>query len=273
MITEPGTYPHLSDEDYHADPALGSTGLRNVLRSPLTYYSKHLDPNRPKAEPTAAMVAGTLTHLLLLQPDRFHEQYTVRPSWVDGRKADGKEWLAANKDRIILTEEQMHVAEGQVASIKAKPMVYALFEGCQSELPMFWRDPETGVLCKIKPDSIKQAGGGVVLADLKTTSDASPAGFSKSAGALGYHIQQSFYCEGYEAVTGVPVIGFVFVAVSNEYPYDCAMYMLDDVAESHGKLKVRQALNAYAKCKADGVWPGFGSDIKTLSLPPWTLKD
>lgn len=263
----------MTDEEYHADPALGSTGLRNVLRSPLTYYSKHLDPNRPQDDPTAAMIAGTLTHTLLLQPEEFHKRYVVRPDWVDGRKKDGKEWLEMNSDRICLKEEQMAVAEGQVASIKSKPSVYALFEGAQTEVPMFWIDKETGALCKIKPDSVKQAGGGVVLADLKTTSDASPAGFSKSAGAFGYHIQQSLYCEGYEAVTGVPVIGFVFVAVSNEYPYDCAPYVLDDVAESHGKLKVRQALNTYAKCKADGVWPGFGSDIKTLSLPPWTLKD
>lgn len=268
-----GIYPDMTDEQYHAHSALGSTGLRNLLKSPLTYYAKHLDPNRPVTEPTPAMLAGTLTHTLLLQPELFQQKYVVRPEWVDGRKKDGKEWLEMNSDRICIKEEQMLVAEGQVASIKRKPSIAALFEGAAYELPMFWTDPDTGVLCKIKPDAAKSAGGGVVLTDLKTTSDASPDGFAKSVGNFGYHIQNAFYSEGYQAVTGVPVIGFVFVAVSNEYPYDCAAYMLDDAALINGAQKIRRALGIYAECSAEGRWPGLSDEIQTLSLPPWTLKD
>ncbi len=37
----------LSNEAYHATPALSASGLKRLARSPLHYYSATLDPFRP----------------------------------------------------------------------------------------------------------------------------------------------------------------------------------------------------------------------------------
>jgi len=261
----------MSNDEYHSLDALGSTGLRLVLESPAKFYARSRDPNRPASKTTDNMLAGTLFHTLMLEPHLLDKQFVVMPEELDARTKAGKEWKAANKDRTIITEEMMSVAEGQKASVMRNPDIASLLEGGVNEQSIFWFDFETGVLCKCRPDKRKLAGGGQLVVDLKTTQDASPEGFAKSVANYGYHNQGEFYTDGIEFATGIPVIGFVFVAVESTYPYLCASYVLDDLARESARLKNRAALRRYAECNKTNQWPGYEQSIQPLSLPKWAL--
>jgi hypothetical protein len=61
----------ISNEQYHADPAVSASHLHAIARSPYHYWSRYLDPNRKPVEPTAAMRLGSLVHCAVLEPDEL----------------------------------------------------------------------------------------------------------------------------------------------------------------------------------------------------------
>ena len=105
MTTEhaPGIWFGLPEEEYHADPALSSSGIRNLLISPLDYWaSSRLNPDYVD-EKTEAMITGTAFHRRLLEPVRFADMYACKPSKDDYPDAiDGADKLRAECERLDL---------------------------------------------------------------------------------------------------------------------------------------------------------------------------
>lgn len=98
-----GIYFGMSEEVYHADPALSASGIRNLLISPLDYWIN--SPLNPEYEDrkTDSMVAGTAFHRRLLEPERFAELYAGVPTKDDYPDAiDGADALKAECDRLGL---------------------------------------------------------------------------------------------------------------------------------------------------------------------------
>jgi hypothetical protein len=108
--------------------------------------------------------------------------------------------------------------------------------------------------------------------DLKTTADASPEQFSRSCASFGYALQNAFYIDCCEAA-GLEAHSFIICTVENSAPYLCTVYELDDLSVEWGRDHYKKALNRYRECLALDDWPGFPSDITTISLPSWTLKN
>lgn len=259
----------MPNDAYHAHPAIGSTGLKTLARSPAHFYGQHIDPKRPKREATPAMKAGTLLHCVLLEPSEVDARYVVRPDGLDARTKAGKEWMESASGREIVTSEALALAKLQAASLRAFPDVGALLSDGEAEVSVFWIDPETGAHCKCRPDFVAQAGRGVILVDAKTTQDASPQNFPRSVWNFGYHLQAAHYSEGYERATGVPVLGMVFAAVEADYPHAAAAYMLSDEAFERGRIERRRLLSLYADCLARDQWPAYSSAIEPINLPAW----
>lgn len=261
----------MTNEAYHSLPALGSSGIRALLRSPAHYYGTTLDPNRPVRD-DSRFLAGTLAHCCVLEPSQFGKRYIVKPEGMDGRTKEGKAWAASVAPGMtIISDDQAMTAWRQAASILRLPEIAELINGARTEVSAFWQDAATGVDCKCRPDWLSEVGSGVIIPDLKTTQDASPEGFAKSVARYGYHIQASHYSDGFERASGRQVLGFIFVCVEADYPHAAAAYMLDDEAMEKGRDEVKRALALYAECKASGVWPGYPNTIQPLSLPHWAL--
>lgn len=91
---EPGIYFGLPEDEYHADPALSSSGIRKLLTSPLDFWvNSPLNPGYVD-EKTEAMIVGTAFHRRLLEPARFAEMYATAPDKGDYPDAvDGAEDL------------------------------------------------------------------------------------------------------------------------------------------------------------------------------------
>ena len=73
-----GLVPDMPAEVYHAINAMSAGGLKRMKQSPAHYYGAHLDPQRPPpAAPTPAMLAGTLMHCALFEPEAIDAEYEV----------------------------------------------------------------------------------------------------------------------------------------------------------------------------------------------------
>jgi hypothetical protein len=263
-----GLHPLMPADEYHGIMAMSAGGLKRMRQSPAHFYGLQLDPHRPQSEQTPAMRAGTLMHLALFEPHLL-ATLAVRPADLDGRTKEGKAWAAEHAGRQIVSAADLATAKAQAAAVRSIPEVSALMRDGAPEQSAFWIDPETGELCKCRPDWTSPAGEGVILVDGKTCQDASADGFGRAIWNFGYHLQAAWYSDGFTAATGLKVHGFVFAAVESAWPHAAAAYMLgDDVLEA-ARRENRRLLNTYAECKRNGIWPGYSTGIQLVNLPKW----
>lgn len=288
---DPGLYRDISIDEYHAGPGISKSGLDDIDRSPAYFYATHMAPNRPAPKERSGQLEGTLAHCAILEPDEFGKRYAVVPhdaprrpteaQWNAKRPSDDsvaamdwwRQFNEANAGKIVITGDQYEVAMRQAESVRLLPDVAEALASGWAEESAYWIDPETGVLCRCRPDWNHPCGdAGTILLDVKTYSDASPAEFARQVARKKYHRQDAFYSDGYGLASGRTVLAFIFVAVETEYPFGACAAMLDDPSKEQGRIEYRRPLDLYAACKKSGVWPGYSTGIETISLPAWAIS-
>lgn len=176
-----------------------------------------------------------------------------------------QEWAENNPDRIVLSEDEWNKVHGMLTALMQNKWASKLLwpeKGGKAEQTIYWVDEETGELCKVRPDFLRYD---IIPVDLKSCNDATPEGFAKSVEAYGYDMQEQFYLDGIEAVTGKRPANMPFVVVEPEPPHLVAVYILDDSYKAIGKGLVRRALQTLKECRDKNEWPGLPEEISTLS--------
>jgi exodeoxyribonuclease VIII len=255
----------MNNAEYHAMPGISKSGLDLINRSPAHYRWAKDNPS----DPTPAMRLGTLTHLAVLEPDRFNSECIVMPV-LDRRTKDGKlrweQFQADYPDHELLTSDEHTRIMSIRDAVRAHPMARKLMDRiAEVEVSTFWKDPISGIECRCRPDAELDNG---MLIDLKTTRDAGP-GFERSVRQYRYHVQAAFYGDG---LGGMEVRPMVFIAVETEAPYLVSCNIIGPDSLVAGREAYRRNLDTYAKCVESGIWPGYSDAIQTINLPDWELE-
>lgn len=265
--SEPGIYAGLSNAAYHAGPGVSKSQLDTLAKSPLHYWDQYLNINAPPRTETPAMRFGTAVHAAILEPELF-VNWVVMPD-VDGRTKEGKaakmaalEEASARGVEIISAGDHAKVRDIALA-FSSQPHVSSLMrdEG-HPELSVYWNDPDTGIFCRCRPDWLEP---GFVL-DLKTTEDASPRAFQRSAYSYRYWVQAAYYLDGLKA-NGVPVGDFIFAAIEKSSPHVCAGYMASAQFLDAGREEYKRLLRILRQCLDRNVWPGYQENVQFIELP------
>ncbi len=155
-----------------------------------------------------------------------------------------EEWMANNGHRIVLDPEAWDQLHRMREAVYALPEARAILDlEWVAEQSVYWVDPQTGVLCRCRPDLWARKAR--IILDVKTTDDASAEGFAKSIANWGYDVQDPFYSDGIEVATGKPLVGFLFLAVEKSacvvdgVAKGVAVYRLDDASRDLGRAKYR----------------------------------
>lgn len=262
----------MDNTDYHAHPAISKSHLDQVARSPLHYWARYLDPNRVPTEPTPAMAIGTAVHTHVLELDQWDARYAIAPESIDRRTKMGKaEWevfTTAATGRTVLSRADAELVMRMGHAVYSHPAA-AMLLGLpgKTETTHMWDDAATGLQCKCRPDWLTDDGS--LIIDLKTTEDASPAGFRKSIANWRYHVQAAWYLNGIEQATGTRPNQFIFICVEKKAPFAVAVYAADAEMIQIGNEAAARDLDVLATCKAAGAWPGYSDQIETINLPSW----
>lgn len=261
----------MDNAEYHRHTAVSKSHLDQVARSPLHYWSRYLDPNRVVPEPTAAMAIGSAVHTHVLELDKWDATYAVAPDGLDRRTKEGKAaWAAFEaeaKGRTVLSRADADLVMHIGRAVFAHPAAAMLLQlAGKAETTHMWTDEATGLQCKCRPDWLSDCGS--IVLDLKTTEDASPAGFRKSIANWRYHVQAAWYLHGLKQAGHRPE-QFIFVCVEKKPPYAVAVYAADAEMIEAGMTTARLDLDKLAVCKAADHWPGYSEQIETISLPGW----
>ena len=262
----------MTNEDYHAAPGLSASGLKLLARSPAHFrFATAVD--------TEALRFGTAAHCAVLEPERFTAEYIRAPEGVDRRTKEGKAAWAEFEERaagrnILKAEDYANVA-GLAASARDHPIARKFFTGGTAEQSVFWTervyyggDGEMGVMCKCRPDYVKETEDGAVIVDLKTTRDAGAGKFSRAAyWDYGYHIQAAHYMRCWEAATKQRPAAFVFVAVEKTFPWAVNVFQAAPDFLAAGAARCQELYKVYAACVERDEWPGYPALTHDLNLP------
>jgi PDDEXK-like domain of unknown function (DUF3799) len=263
----------LTNEQYHKAPGLSSSGLRLLLTSPYKYWDKVLNPNAPKpAETKKHFTVGTAAHTAVLEPERFNESIIVLPEDFNGRlkkhKEEREQLIQQNPQKDLLTHAEYLDIVAMQKTAHANQAAQKVLGNGQAEISIFWRDEETGVLCKCRPDYLRED----FIVDYKTTDDGSRDGFQRSSYRYGYHIQDAWYSEGVRSLHGRD-LPFVFLAQEKTRPYSLGLYSLDAKSKRVGAAKCRLGMRLYADCASRDYWPGYPEKVVSISLPGYAFKE
>jgi exodeoxyribonuclease VIII len=248
---------------YAAIPAVNWSTLREMSRSPRHYQHRLQTPR----EDTGPMRFGRAVHCSVLEPDQFPLDFGV----YDGARR-GKDWTefaAVNEARTILTRAEYDTCLAVRDAVRSDPVAGPYLQaGLETEKTLEWTDAGSGLNLKSRLDLLGQG----IVADLKTTRDAGPDEFAKTAARLKYVHQLSFYTRGAEAVTGEPHDA-VIIAVESEAPHDVCVYELSEDDLWTAGQEIDDLLRRVAECERTGHWPGRFDTRQTLAVPWWAFED
>jgi len=282
-----GLFPGISNEDYQNGPGESSSTVKHAAKA-LKIYKSYRD-GEIKFKETEATEMGTAIHSIVLEPNKFDDEYAISPPDI---KRPTKTQLTAknpavktleqiefwerfdneNTGKIIISTKMYDCACRVRDSIMVHPEAKDLFQNGEAESSGYYLDQDfahgegTNMLCRYRPDYRTDN----YILDLKSCIDASKDGFNKAIGNLGYHISAAHYLAGDAACKGTDHRQFIFVAAEKIPPYMVAVYLVSEKDLELGFWIRRRALNAIKTARKKKEWPGYNSDVAIeTQLPPY----
>lgn len=259
----------MSNEEYHSSPAISKSALDEFAKSPLHYWDRYINPDKPTRKPTEAMLMGSALHTLVLEPHKFDQEYAVSPEF-DKRTKLGKEeflvWQHENEGKIHISKDDYISCQRMQDAIQKHPVARTLLDGTgKAETSIFWMQPSLASLpCRCRPDYITPSGA---IVDLKSSLTASKTGFMWKAYDMRYHVQAAFYRQGFRAAFGEYPEDFLFVAVEKTAPYMVSVQRATKEFIEEGTEEMVENLRGIASCRVSGIWPGYNNDEIIDLLP------
>ncbi|WP_339050817.1 PD-(D/E)XK nuclease-like domain-containing protein [Rickettsiella endosymbiont of Xylota segnis] len=265
---KPGLYD-LSIEDYHRGPGLSRSGLMEFKRSPYHYWYKYLNPDYKPEPATPAQTIGNALHTLILEPNEFNKRYFVIPEFNKATKEGKERWQLIKSElgkKETLSAHQYEILQAMTASLKKNKLATQLIEYAEIEQSLYWTDPDTGILCKCRPDILRNN----LVCDLKTAQNGSPRSFQYATFDYGYYIQAAMVREAIKQLKQKIIKDFLFLVIEKARPYAISIYQLDEASLDKGYQEFKTLLVRYQHCLESNDWPAY--TIQEVSLPRYVFS-
>lgn len=289
----------IDDPGYFRLKSIDQSQLKQFLKNPADWAYHRLNDDH---KPTDAMKFGTAFHAYLLGTS----DVVSLPEGESFRSKDNQKWRADQLEagNIIVSYNDMQLLkrmkEGieQTSLMPEYPDYMEIIEQGTKEQCIEWKDRQTGLMLKAKPDLIP--AGTDYLVDLKTAQKADAESFAKEVINYGYHIQTVFYraavaaCKpdafdrGSKAPSTMQFWVFEKTDACDWQPFSCSD---DNPITNLAATSIRQALLGIAlmvkKAKEEGyaentpdpvdaaakyaLRHGFNKKVKEVSFQNWQL--
>ncbi len=293
QITKPGMYSGIPLETYHSPdicadphptkpgkfvtvPSVSSSMLRALnpdIGSPAHFYAKWTgNPEyQPDDEEKRHFVVGRALHHLVLGEKFFAKVFVAQPDeyesidkktgeatlkkWTYGADVC-KEWREKMRKagRSPLAPKEIVAIKQMAFSLGNHPLVRQGILNGLIERSLFWRDKETGIWLKWRPDAIPLDSAD--FGELKMTRDIRWPALVGTIRKLGYYQQAALGMQACKEVLGLEMGEFRFIFVENIPPWCNADLRIEDEDIHRGMRMNRACLRTFAKCFKEGVWPG-----------------
>jgi len=203
----------ITNAEYHSSSELSRSTASNLLTTSPEKVRWERDNPRPSSLP---LIMGGCFHGMVLEPECLDEEYAVKPKEIDGKspltayyKETFAEMQAERPDAQWLKADDWKTCIGMAEAVLDNPVYthYASDVDAIAEGTGYF--DYNGAKCKVRPDLYTSDG---TIIDLKSTQDASEAGFRSSIRKFKYDFQACYYLEALRAL-GLPAKQFIFCCV------------------------------------------------------------
>ena len=253
----------MPDVEYHAHPALNASTLKAVATKPLAKVRHDLD-NRPDYNP--AFTLGHAAHRLILENTADGIVIIDAPDYRTKEARISRDMALAD-GRIPLLPHEHDQVRAMRKAVRSHDTAGPLLTGHTPEVSIF--ADLYGQECKARIDAWHPDPN--LIVDLKTTADANPDAFDRTALTFGYHQQMAHYRDLVEVETGTRP-RFLFVLVEKAAPYLVSVVELDDLFDDLGRQKNEEAAAKWRHAKETNQWPGY-EGISRVLAPMWALDE
>lgn len=266
-MREQGIYSNIDIEEYHCEEGISSSGISLILDCPKRYWHEYRS-GRPK-EPSLKFDIGRALHMLVLEQDKFLQNFYFMEEDLDLRTKAGKESYAEYEriahGRTLIRAKDAEDIRGMGNSLVNHELSSKFKEG-KVEQSIYWDGGIYGTRLRTRPDFYNDD----IIIDLKTTE--SIKSFEKSIFQYGYHRQAAMQIDGLEACDGKRRMFGLFV-VEKKAPYLTACFTLDEAVIQKGREEYLDAASTYHECLKYDNWPGYDEKFTLVKLPKWLDKE
>ena len=173
-ISKQGWYSGISLDRYHSagmcdGPAVSSSNLRTCwLKSAAHMFDEWAEnPDAEPRESTRNMILGAASHHLLLGEEGFKLRYVAQPeTYRDKVTAQEKPWnnnagvcrdwheKQREQERTVVTVKELKSIVEMARSLALEPLVQQDLLRGYVETSGFFKDTETGLWVKVRPDVV-----------------------------------------------------------------------------------------------------------------------
>lgn len=279
QITKPGMYEQMPIEAYHrhdicVGPSISSSGLRALnpdTGSPRHFYAKWPgNPNRKESDTEKRhFILGRALHHLVLGEKFFAKVFCVQPFEYEDKKTGElkawsnnaticKDWHEARRKewRTALTPKEVEQLKQMSTSVGNHPLVReGLFNG-MIERSFFWKDKETGIWLKWRPDTVPTSS--MDFGDLKSTTSTLYGDLVRTIRDFGYYQQVALGREATRQVFDMDMASFTYLFVEKQDPWCTRDVRVVEEDIDRGARMNRACIRIFAKCLKENHWPAPG---------------
>ena len=263
-----------TNEEHHAHPAIGSSDIKLMKRSPLHYWYRKHCPEYEAKPASNAMRMGTALHMALLEPDLFDKAVGAELAMPKTSNAAKAAHAAHNAqyELTVTAADYQKVLGMRDAALRHPILAKITRQVAYREVSLFSECPVTGLPLKIRPDALTTNGW---LLDVKTTSDARDSKFKWSVRDYGYDGQAAHYLtvlrqlppEALPALQA-PIQGQLICTIENEAPYATRVIRIPDRVINMAAADNLLALERIRECTdmygTETPWPPYEQSIVEL---------
>jgi hypothetical protein len=265
-----GIHHNISHNDYHALTDI-------VSNSYLGRLAKVPAAAKIPQEETEAMRFGRAIHVFILEGEtEFIKQYCICEDRGKRSKEDKAYWvemLVKHESQELIKFEDFEVIKKMNNAVMSHPFAAKLLAEGISETTLIWKDEETGLMCKARPDRIPAGNKGTIL-DLKSTTNAAKNTFQNDCVKFGYAREGAIYLEGLGRLTGALYTDLIFacIAVEKTEPYRTEVYTIEADFLEWGYGEFHRLLQIEKQCRDNNFWSHYNNAGAESLFRPAYLK-
>lgn len=207
----------ITDKEYFSFIGLSKSQIKKWNdQNPMEFWRNCVfNPNRVDEGVTDALVNGRLAHTLLLEPQKFEDEFKIIPDGkgFSSRKTKAFQDAIANdksgKDLVLQSEYDNWNL--RIKTLLSYDLVKSILSGISIEKPIIW--DFNGISLKAKLDAVKNTPQGIVLIEYKTTSKIEKN--IRGIDVAGYTYDVGMQCKAIEALYGQTPVQMIFIMQSS----------------------------------------------------------
>ena len=277
----------MTIEEYHSNENIGSSKLRDFMKSPLVYRDKYVTKTHPdlNKEKSRSLILGQAFECLIDPNVIFSDLYYTIPenapkkptkTQINAKKPSEEtvkaiEWWESFNNtvagKIELTHDEILKLDKMDENFNANKTAVKLWDKCKMQATYTSEFKGVGVQCRFD-GLIESEKHGI---DLKTTSTPLED-FAKSVTLFRYDIQQAFYEGVFEMCEHEPMDKFSFIVCETIYPWRCQVITLPDDVVFKAHETMIASLKKLCTSIDSGIWEQHKSSTM-LEFKQWQLKE